>query len=337
MKQKQIIAILIAVGLVIIGAGVWWQFGAQKKTVSGLNKEPLTIALNVWPGYSYVFIAQEKGFFEKNGVRVNLILKTDYNEAQKLYENGGADGIFEVFTDTVAHNIKGLPTKAVYVTDYSNEGDVIIGKNSLNSLSDLKGKRVGVDGFNSFSHLFVATALDLAGVRSSQVTFVDIPALSALGALEEGRIDAGHTWEPTKSQALDAGYKQLAKAGDMPGLITDVLAFKLSIIEERQEDILAIIKSVLEARDFITDNRAEAIAIMAKAESMGETEMDLGISGIHLLDWRDNYTAFTYAPGFESLYGTTRRIGNFMKTQGLIKTDLDSTKFIDPQFIRALK
>lgn len=337
-RKKKTVVILIAAVLILIGAAIWWQLGGQKKIENGLNKKPLTIVFNVWPGYSHAFIAQEKGFFQKNGVHVELILTQDYSEAQKTYNSGETDGIFEAFTDTMAHNVfQELPTKAVYVADYSDEGDVIIGKNSLNSLSGLKGKKIGVDGLESFSYLFVATALEQVGVRQSDVTFVDVPVFGILEALETGRIDAGHAWEPIKSQALDAGYKQLGKAGDMPGLITDVLAFKLSVIEERPEDILAVIKSILEARDFVVSNRAEAIAIMSKNEKMSEAEMDSGISAIYLLDWRDNYTAFTYAPGFESLYGTVRQASRFWRAQGLIKTDLDGTKFVYPQFIRELK
>lgn len=334
---KRITAVLVAVVFAIIIVIVWWQFVGQKNIAGEPSQKPLTVAVNIWPGYGHVFVAQEKGFFKKNGVQVELILKNDYSEAQTLYNNGEVDGIFEVFTDTVGHNVKGLATKAVYVADYSNEGDVIIGKNNLSSLSDLRGKKVGVDGFGSFSYLFVATALERFGVEQSQVTFVDIPASDVLKALDDGRIDAGHTWEPTKSQALNAGYKQLGKAGDFLGIITDVLAFKLSVIEERQKDITAFIKSILEARDFVTENKSEAISIMARAEGMKEAEMESGLSGVHLLDWRDNYTAFTYAPGLESLYGTTRQINKFLKAQGLIKTDLNGADFIDPQFIRGIK
>jgi len=44
--KKQIVAVLIAVGLMIIGVIVWWQFGWEKRTTNELSKKPLTIALS---------------------------------------------------------------------------------------------------------------------------------------------------------------------------------------------------------------------------------------------------------------------------------------------------
>ena len=35
--------------------------------------QPLRISINAWPGYAYVYIAQEKGYFQANQVNVELI------------------------------------------------------------------------------------------------------------------------------------------------------------------------------------------------------------------------------------------------------------------------
>src|SRR3989338_1190777 len=113
------------------------------------EKKPIKIALNQWPGYAVAFIAKEKGFFEK-----------EYSKSQERYKNSEVDGVFEVFTDTIFHNSEGIKTKVVYVADHSTEGDVIIGKPEFNSLADLKGKKIGVDGINSFSHLKSAKELN---------------------------------------------------------------------------------------------------------------------------------------------------------------------------------
>ena len=46
-----------------------------------------------------------------------------------------------------------------------------------------------------------------------------------------------------------------------------------------------------------------------------------------ILDLRENITAFSYAPGFKSLYSTSRKINNFMIKKKMITKKLDSTKF----------
>jgi ABC-type nitrate/sulfonate/bicarbonate transport system substrate-binding protein len=49
------------------------------------------------------------------------------------------------------------------------KADVIVGKG--NNLSDVKGKKIGVDGINSFSYFFVLKSLEKAGLTEGDVEF----------------------------------------------------------------------------------------------------------------------------------------------------------------------
>ena len=327
-----IAAILIAAAAIGAAYAVWFIEDEQKTDSS----PPFRIALDVWPGFACAFVAQEKGFFEKNGVRVDLMLAPSSASSTVTYESGRADGILDVFSDTVLRNLKGKPTKAVYAIDYSTSGDVIVGKSGLAYPSGLRGKRIGYEGANSFSHLFVSTILSQAGIKPSEVTLVDVPAYQVLEALESGTIDVGHTWEPTRSAALAEGYVQYDSAEGHPGLIIDVLSFDPAVIAARESDVEAVVRSLAEAQAFIGTHPAEAIAISAKAMGMGEAEMREGLSGTHLLDVHENKVAFSYSTGFESLHGVFRRINDFFIENGVTDKRLDSTAFVDPRFVRRL-
>jgi len=297
--------------------------------------EPLKIAINVWPGYSHAFIAEEMGLFEKNNVEVELILKEEYSDAQQVYIDGDSDGIFEVFSDTIFHNFNDIETKIVYVADYSASGDVIIGTG--NSLSEMKGKKIGVEGFNSFSHIFVLKALENVGLLESDVEFVNVPAHDVLRSLEAGEISAGHTWEPTKSKAIDKNYKILAEAGDVPGIITDVLSFNTKVMEQRPDDIQAVVKSLLEAHDFIVQNREEAIRIMSTATDMNPDEMDEGINGVYHLSLEDNLNAMKMSSEPTSLYNNGAFIAKFYWERGQINEIPDFDEIIEPKFVMQLQ
>ncbi|HHT9113446.1 MAG: ABC transporter substrate-binding protein [Planctomycetes bacterium] len=301
------------------------------------RKGPIKISINLWSGYAYAFIAQEKGIFSKNNVEVELIFKNLISESAKLFKDCGVDGFFDVFTDVVVINSEGIPTKVVYITDYSSSGDVIIGRPELNSISDLKGKRLCFEGVNSFSHLFVLRALKKAGIDETEVQFENLPAMEVLNALESGKIDAGHTWEPIKTQAIKKGYKVLITAGDIPGVIIDVLAFHEKIVEERPDDIQGIVKSLIEARDFIFSNRKEAIEIMARAEGMATEEMESGINGVHLLDLDENVEAMKVSSKETSLYRSFDAITDFYITSGQISQKQDVSKIIEPRFAENIK
>jgi NitT/TauT family transport system substrate-binding protein len=328
--NKWIISGIIAVAVIIGILGV--SFTSLEINNITKNEEPIKISVNAWPGYSHVFIAKEMGFFEANGVNVELLLKEDYSESQELYLTGESDGIFEVFTDTIIHNVNGIETKIVYVADYSTTGDVIVG--SVENLSDLKGKTIGVEGINSFSHIFMLKVLEeKANLQESDVFFKVVSAQDVLQYLEDGSISAGHTWEPTKSESLNQGYTLLASAEDVSGIITDVLAFDSQIIEDRPDDIDAIVKSLIQARDFIEQDRDTSVTIMAEQVGISYDEMSDGLDGVYLLNLEDNQFSMKNSQDTRSLYHTGSFIADFFLDRGQIDVMPNFDEIIDDQFL----
>ncbi len=296
----------------------------------------IRISLCVWPGFAHAFIAERKGFFEKNEVDVELVLVKEQIDSAQSYKNGEVDGIFTLVPDVIIANSENIPTKIVYISDYSDTGDVIIGRAEYDSLADLKNKTVSFEGLNTFSHMFVLKAAEKDGLKEGDVKFADVKAQQVLDALEAGRIDAGHTWEPTKSRALKKGYKILAKAGDVPGIITDVLAFNSEIIKERPEQIQAIVKSLLEAHDFVRSNRVEAIEIMAAAEAMTAEEMAEGLDAVHQPDLQENLAAMQETDDLTSLHRSGEYIGRFFLNRGQLSQEPNVSEMIEPRFINKL-
>jgi NitT/TauT family transport system substrate-binding protein len=298
------------------------------------QKRPIEIALHVWPGYGLAYLAQQKGFFQKNNVEVKLLMKKSAPESLESFTNGEVEGCFDVFADMIMLSARGIPAKVVCIIDCSDTCDVIVGRTEVESLAGLKGKTISFEGINTFSHIFVLNALEKVGLTESDVRFENVAAHDVLVALEERRIDAGHTWEPTKSQALKKGYKILAKAGDFPGLITDVLAFTPTIIMERPDEIRAVVKSLFEARDYLRDNWDEAVAIMAEKMGMAKEEMAAGLEGVLQPDLEEN-VGFLLAPS-ASLYDSGNTIMHFYLSRGQLSRVLDVKEVIEPRFVEEL-
>ncbi len=324
-----ILGLLVVVGL---GGIVWYSFFQAEEA----RKEPLKISINVWPGYAHAFIAQEKGYFEKNNVSVELLLKDNISASTELYRNGDADGLYNVFPDILMLNAEGIATKVVYIADYSDTGDEIIGKPEFDSLTDLAHKKVSFEGVNSFSHIFVLRAMLKAGVDENDIQLANIPAMDVLTALEEGKIEAGHTWEPITSQATEKGYKILAKAGDVPGIIIDLLAFHEKIIRERPDDVRAIVQSMLEAKDFLDSNRDEALAIMAKSLGMSLSELKEGIDGVNHLNLQENVDAMQRSTEEKSMYNSGEFIMDFLAKRGQLSTKMNLDDIIEARFVNEL-
>ncbi|SMC70896.1 NitT/TauT family transport system substrate-binding protein [Desulfocicer vacuolatum DSM 3385] len=327
--EKTIIVVNVLL-LICINAGCADKIEEIKKNAS------IRIVLNPWPGYAHLFIAKEKGYFKENNVDIELVFKEDATISRETYKNGEVDGICMLLPDVIMLNVQNIPTKIVYVADYSNTGDVIIGRDNYNSLTDLKGKTVSFEGINTFSHMFVLKALENVGLSEIDVRFKNVIAGDVLKALKEGRIDAGHTWSPTKVKALNAGYKILGTAGDTPGVITDVLAFSSKVIKKRPAKILAVVKSILQARAFVHTNKQEAIAIMAKAESMSEAEMLDGIDGVYQPDLQGNVEAMKKKENMTSIYYSGEHVVRFFLNRGQLSHEPNLDEMIEPGFINEL-
>lgn len=310
-------------------------FGCAAKKVP-VAPSPVTISINAWPGYATAFLAQEKGFFKKNGVDVELVLRETTPESLQLFRDGKVNGCFDILTDIVLVNAQGIPAKIVFVVDYSDTGDVIIARPGITSLAGLKDRTVSFEGVNTFSHLFVLKSLERAGLDEADAKFSNVTAPDVLKALNEGKIDAGHTWEPTTSRALKEGYRILAKAGDIPGIIVDVLAFSPEVIRKRPDDIRAIVASLLEAREYLKANPAESIKIMAAKMGMAEEEMKTGIGGTYQPDLKENVNLTTTTTTTPSLFAAGRMVTDFYLERGQLSSVPDIGNIIEPRFLKEL-
>lgn len=301
-----------------------------------VKKTPVRIGIDLWIGYAYAFIAQEKRLFIKNGVDVELVLKNSTIESPDSYSSGETQGMFGLFSDMIMLNANGIPTKTVYIVDHSVTGDAIMSRADIRSLKELKGKRVSFEGINTFSHIFVLKALEGAGIKESEVRLRVVSGVDLPKALEQNEIDAGHTWEPLKSGALRKGYIPLAESKDVPGIITDCLMFSPTMIQSRPDDIRRIIKALLEAKDFLYSNQDEAVAIMAKALQMPKSDVASGLNGAFRYGLDDNLKALRKAEGGWSLYTSYKIITDFYLQRGQITNLPVFEELIEPKFVMKL-
>ena len=274
-------------------------------------KKPIEFSVNVWAPNFLAYIAQEKGFFEKNNVNVNLTLIQHYADAVKDYVNGEHDGMFNVYSDALIQNSEGIDTKVVYNADISYDADAIIG--NLDNLTDIKGKKVGVEGINSFSHYFMLKSLENVGLDEGDVEFVDIPAQNISEAIKKGEIDSGHTYNPYMSDALKDGFNVLSIGADTPGVISTVIVFNSDIVRQKPQDIQNFIKSLIEAKEDYDKNPDEDIELMSLKTGIKKTEIMDGMNGSKLLDldYNAHISMNKQLNQSESLYNSGNNIVKF--------------------------
>ena len=333
MRKKATVVGVVLVILVLVAGFAWWQLSLRATKPAG---EPFRITMHLWPGYYHSYIAQEQGFFSDEEVNVELALLEDVDANLQAFVDGKADAAFGLQSDAILLASQGLRLKIVYIADFSNGGDVVISKPNIRTVADLPGKTVSVDKLNSFNHVFLAELLRLHGLTEEDVNVVPVIASEVPAALREGRIDAGQTWEPYKSKALAEGNRLLATSADAPGIITDVLMVKTNVIEQREQDVRAVVKALFKALEFRRANESLSYAIMSEATGVPPGALRDTIQGGNIFpDLEENKQAFINSQQPTSLYTSGKFISEFFVKHGVVDSPINLEEVHAPEIVNA--
>lgn len=295
---------------------------------------PLKIAIETtWVGYIDFIIAQELDLFAKHKVVVELVAATDGLDTSELYRTRQVDGLLQVFPDTIVLNSVGYPTQVVMLVAASSSADGIVAQTEFHELADLAGKTISFEELNSFSHLFVLKLMEKAGLAEGSFNAMTVVASEALAALEAGEVDAAYTYEPTLSQALEAGYQLLAQSSDLPGLITDVLAFRDDVITQRAADIKKLLAALFEAQLYVQANPEQSLQIFA---AFNQDEIEAYRPGFEGLDFPDLGENYAGLQDDGLLFTMGAEIIAFYLAKGQIITKPNLNSVINSSFIRKL-
>jgi len=299
MNFKIIIPVLL---IVLFGIAALISLHDTPTTITK-NQDPIKISVDSWPVSGHLFVAEQKGFFEKNNVKVELSLMQDIPNFHSQYTTGDADAIMAVYADGIFYDAVFVPSNVVYVTDMITTADFLVG--NVDSIAELKGKTIGVTEMNSFSHLFVLELLSQEGLDSDDVNLILIPSSEVINKIKDGTIDAGHSWNiDVRESAQSLNYNILAEAKDASGIISDVMIFKSSTIDSRPNDVSAIITSYGEAIDYCKLNYEECLSIISENIGWSEEEINENFNSIVAFDVNDNIQIMQDSHESFSLFGS---------------------------------
>jgi NitT/TauT family transport system substrate-binding protein len=299
---------------------------------------PLKIGYSDWPGWVAWEVAIEKGWFKEAGVDVQFEW-FDYVASMDAFAAGQLDAVGMTNGDALVLGSSGAKNVMILATDYSNGNDMIVAKPGLNSVKDLKGKKVGVE-VGYVSHLMLLDALEKAGMSESDVTLVNVPTNETPQVLASGDVDAIVAWQPSSGQALKAlpGSKAIATSKDAPGLIYDMYVVSPSSYASRKSDWGKVVKVWYRVVDFINDpkNKTEALSIMAARVGLSPKEYAPLLKGTKILNLEESKVAFKNADGFSSVYGSSKIADEFNLKYEVYKKSQSPDDYINPAIIMGL-
>lgn len=301
-------------------------FLAAGLTAGSLLAAPLKIAYSDWPGWTALAIAEQKGFFKDAGVEVEL-LWFEYGPSMEAFTAGKVDAVTVTNGDALVTSAGGAKNVAVVLTDYSNGNDMIVVKPGIESLKDLKGKKIGIEvGF--VEHLLLLNGLQKVGLTESDVELVPTPTNQTPQVLASGQVDAIGAWQPNSGAALKAvaGSKAIYTSADEPGLIYDAIVVTPQSLAERRADWVKVAQVWDRVVAFLADSktRAEGIKIMAARAGVDASEYAAFMPGTRFLSLAEGAKVLdSTAAGFGSLAGSSKIADDFNVKNGVYKSAQD--------------
>ncbi|GIM88356.1 aliphatic sulfonate ABC transporter substrate-binding protein [Paractinoplanes toevensis] len=157
----------------------------------------------------------------------------------------------------------GTPIKTIDVFSQPEWAAIVVPKGSaITSVAGLRGRRIAATK-GTDPYFFLLRALDEAGLKPADVTVVNLQHADGRTALERGQVDAWAGLDPLMAQSeTDAGSKLIYRnvAFNSYGVLNAREAFLAAHPELAQ----AVVNAYEEARKWIHDNPADAVALYAR-------------------------------------------------------------------------
>ncbi len=318
-------AALIAT-LVVAGSGLAAASAPRRAAALPIIK----MGTEPWIGYGPWWIAQAKGFFQKEGLNVQLITFQQDADLNAALASGNTQAA-NIATHTSIKLILNshLKITPVLVLDDSEGADAILGSAAIKSIKDLKGKTVAYE-YGTTSDLLFHYALAQAHIPVSAVHTQNIPAANAGTALVAGHVDAAVTYEPYissiagKGQGVHVVYSSKA----VPGLIGDFTVVNNDLLKSHPDWVRALMRAWNDAMTYLGQHNADGVAIMAKGVGSTPADLKTTLAGVKIYTIAQNKQL---AKGLiQSRY---RMVNGVLRSTGVVKGTLDPNKTLNFSYL----
>ena len=219
---------------------------------------------SVGGAFAPLWIAQDKGIFNKYGLAVDLKYMLSATGTQALLS--GSVDIVNPATELIEAGLGGA--RVAFIIGILNRAVLsVYSKPELKQLTDLRGKVLGVTLPGSTTDLTAKILLQQAGMvpgKDVQITHLQgMPDI--ITALTQGRIDAGIISAPTTLKARQAGLKELVDitARNVP-MIHAGLATTRDFIKSSPDKVRRYVQAYIEANKIARTDPETTKQLIAK-------------------------------------------------------------------------
>lgn len=204
---------------------------------------PLSLEVGVMASMDYlpVAVAQANGYFEQEGLTVNLQKFFSANDRDAAIQSGNLDGSIIDYTGAAIQKAGGV--ELFFTSQCDGTFELIAGKNAnVNSTNELKGKNFAV-ARNTVVDFCTDMILKNSGIALADVQKSEINKIPLrLEMLRNGKIDLSVLPDPFATIAKSDGNPNITSLKDLGYHVTGIV-FTKAAIEGKEKAIKAFYKA----------------------------------------------------------------------------------------------
>jgi NitT/TauT family transport system substrate-binding protein len=184
--------------------------GSGTGSTTGGSPIPLKIMVGGLSKQIYLpnMLTQRLGYFSQEGLSVTLIDEASGQSSEDQVLAGQVDAGSGSYNHTIELQAAGKNMECVVQLDLApGEAEVVSNKaTSIKSPADLAGKNLGITELGSGTQTLTQAILKTAGQNPNNAHWIPVGAGDTfIAAMQQGKIDAGMTTEPTISRVVSSG------------------------------------------------------------------------------------------------------------------------------------
>jgi NitT/TauT family transport system substrate-binding protein len=303
-------------------------------SASSTSSAALVAATINWIGYSGQYVADKQGFFKDAGVAIQDLFLPNSSELMTAFLAGKVDIGWVTSGDLIQIVEKDPTVKLIYVADYSNGADGIIGRN-IQAPQDMKGKTVARENI-LFEKILLQAYLKKAGLTEADLKIRDMEAGAAGAAFASKQVDAAVTFEPYLTKSAQAGGGKIIFSSRDTNLIADAIVVHDKLLQTRKADLQTYIKAVDKAVKLVNAKDPAALKVVAAKMGVTVEEVTAQLSGIRLFDLAGNKATGLNKSNPNSVIGTLELTAKSALDFKVVSKAIDVQSLYDTSIIESL-
>lgn len=265
--MKRMIALVCACMILFCGCA------ANKNTVGENNSDSelkeIDVVLDWYPNalHAFLYVAIEKGYYEEEGLKVNIQFPSNANDAISLVAAGQADiGLYYQQDVIQARANQNIPVKSIGAVVQGPLNIVLsLEEQNITSPKDLVGKTVGYAG-TELSEAIVRSIMENVGADYSDVTLIDV-GFDLMSSMTTGNVDAtigclvNHEVPQMEEEGFAVNWFDLDDYG-VPTYYEGIFLANDDAIQNDSETLAAFLRASARGFEDMKSDPDEALAIL---------------------------------------------------------------------------